>query len=255
MSTIYKRRVNHTLLLLFLISFRVIPQNNVDSIVQTQDTIRTKKELIHIGENNNSKKNNSVDTLEFIIDYDISYVYQYSMIILILLLLIFGGLLFYQYKRKQLYRSRFKRLMSEKTEIETNNTISPFSINKTISVPQKHIEDIMSKLNDFEISQKYLLHGITVQSLAKDMNTNVKYLSLVINQYKEKSFITYLNSLRISHTIKELKGNSNLRKYTVKAIAHEVGFNSAETFSKAFYKEIGIKPSYFLKQLNKKMVR
>ncbi|NVK53168.1 MAG: AraC family transcriptional regulator, partial [Flavobacteriaceae bacterium] len=42
------------------------------------------------------------------------------------------------------------------------------------------------------------------------------------------------------------------RKYSVKAIAHEVGFNTAESFSKAFFKFAGIKPSYFIKELNKK---
>ncbi len=33
------------------------------------------------------------------------------------------------------------------------------------------------------------------------------------------------------------------------AIAEEAGFNTAESFSKAFFKKTGIKPSYFIKEL------
>ncbi|WP_159025502.1 AraC family transcriptional regulator [Aquimarina sp. Aq78] len=41
------------------------------------------------------------------------------------------------------------------------------------------------------------------------------------------------------------------RKYTVQAIAQEIGFNNSEAFSKAFYKKTGIYPSYFIKKLEK----
>jgi AraC-like DNA-binding protein len=42
-----------------------------------------------------------------------------------------------------------------------------------------------------------------------------------------------------------------LQKFTIKAIANEFGYNSAETFSNAFYKQVKIKPSYFIKELRK----
>jgi AraC-like DNA-binding protein len=74
---------------------------------------------------------------------------------------------------------------------------------------------------------------------------------LVINHYKNKSFINYLNELRITYAIKELKENTMIRKFTIKAIANEVGYNSGETFSNAFYKQVGIKPSFFIKELGK----
>jgi AraC-like DNA-binding protein len=37
------------------------------------------------------------------------------------------------------------------------------------------------------------------------------------------------------------------------AIAEEIGFNNAQTFSSAFYKKTGIYPSYFINQLNKRL--
>ena len=39
--------------------------------------------------------------------------------------------------------------------------------------------------------------------------------------------------------------------YIIKAIAKEIGFNTSEAFSKSFYKNTGIYPSFFLKELDK----
>lgn len=81
------------------------------------------------------------------------------------------------------------------------------------------------------------------------MNTNSKYLSKVIKYYHSKSFSPYVNDLRIDYTIGRLKVDHKIQNYTIKAIAAEAGFNSAEAFSKYFYKKNGIYPSYFIKQL------
>ncbi|WP_161635259.1 helix-turn-helix domain-containing protein [Aquimarina macrocephali] len=181
--------------------------------------------------------------------------YVSSILILIILLLSSGGLLYYQYRKKRLYRLRFEKLMeahtvvSESVHIDKKTEI--VAANKTIQVPEKHITHILGKLDEFEKELKYLTLGISAQSLSDDINTNVKYLSRVINHYKNKTFTTYLNELRIAHAVKELKTNITLQKYTIKAIANEMGYNSAETFSNAFYKQVKIKPSYFIKELRK----
>ena len=41
-----------------------------------------------------------------------------------------------------------------------------------------------------------------------------------------------------------------LRNYTIQYLADEFGFNSAESFSTAFYKKNKIKPIYFIKELD-----
>jgi AraC-like DNA-binding protein len=48
-----------------------------------------------------------------------------------------------------------------------------------------------------------------------------------------------------------LKEDKKMRKYNLQAIAIECGFNSAESFSTAFFKKTGIKPSFFIKELDK----
>ncbi len=177
---------------------------------------------------------------------------------LILFLLILGSLLFYQYRKKRVYQFRFENLIAEQKQ-KVNSQQQPTNIkkftppkpNKTLNVPEKHVIYILNKLDEFEDNEKYLTPGISAQLLANEMETNVKYLSTVINFHKNKTFTHYLNELRIKYAVNELRQNYTLRKYTIKAIAMEMGYNSAETFSNAFYKQVGIKPSYFIKNLNK----
>ncbi|WP_062055297.1 helix-turn-helix domain-containing protein [Aquimarina longa] len=178
--------------------------------------------------------------------------YISSIILLGIILIISIGLIYYQYRKKRVYRSRFEKLIKKQTTIiKTTNDIKVVSSDKTIQVPEKHITDIITKLKEFETQQRYLTPGISSQSLANEMNTNVKYLSRVINHYKNKTFTSYLNELRVTYAINELKENQTLRKYTIKAIAHEMGYKSAETFSNAFYRQVGIKPSYYIKNIEK----
>ncbi|MCK8524381.1 helix-turn-helix domain-containing protein [Aquimarina sp. D1M17] len=180
--------------------------------------------------------------------------YELGLITLGGLLIMSGGLLFYQYQKKLKYRSRFEALIKDLNSTEDKISAKedkPAIKNKDLKVPEKHVTYILDKLNEFEKEHKYLETGISSQSLADSMETNVKYLSRVINYYKDKTFTSYLNELRINFAVKELQENIKLRKFTIKAIANEFGYSTAETFSNAFYKQVKIKPSYFIKELGK----
>ncbi len=100
----------------------------------------------------------------------------------------------------------------------------------------------------FRCRQGFLISKITLHEFAKQLQTNTKYLSKVINTHKLKSFRNYINDLRVQYCIQELKHNMNYRKYTVKAMAKEAGFTTAESFSKAFQKRTGETVSSFLRQ-------
>ncbi len=66
------------------------------------------------------------------------------------------------------------------------------------------------------------------------------------------SFTSYIKEKRIAYRAGQLRTNKKMRKYSIKAIAHESGFKTAESFSKAFYKKYRIYPSYYIKQLENK---
>ena len=116
-------------------------------------------------------------------------------------------------------------------------------------IPDKNLQDIKLKLELFESNKDFLRKNITVDGLAKDLGTNRDYLSKSVNELKEKNFSQYLNELRINYIVDELKNNEKLRKYTISAIAEDVGFNNSESFSNAFKKITGTLPSYYIKLL------
>jgi AraC-like DNA-binding protein len=175
---------------------------------------------------------------------------QKWVILISLFAIIISITLAYQSKRKKLYKQRFNNLVaSSQNEKPTSVKIIP---KKESSIPIELVNKILKLLSKFQNNHEYILHDVTLFNLAKKFKTNTKYLSQIINQHKGKSFNNYINSLRINYTIEKLKTDTRFRKYSINAIANEVGFNTSESFSKAFYKNTGIKPSYFIKELERK---
>ncbi|MCK8523091.1 AraC family transcriptional regulator [Aquimarina sp. D1M17] len=157
----------------------------------------------------------------------------------------------YYYYRQRVFEKRFQKLL-EKSTNENIVDNSPDNISNVSSISKKTINSLLDQLQHFEDNLEYLKPNINVKDLARKFNSNSSYLSKVINSFKEKSFSNYLNDLRIDYVIVRLREDTTLRKYTIKAIAEEIGFNNSESFSKAFYKKTGLYPSYFIKELEKK---
>lgn len=176
---------------------------------------------------------------------------RYAIYLLIVLLSFSGLLLLYNNNKRKVYKSRFLKLYNENTSLDRNRLKkSDDRKTKDIDIPSEVVKHILEKLEEFEKSKDFLVHNIKIAKLAEEFKTNSRYLSKLINVKKEKSFSNYINDLRINYTIEELKKNAKFRKYTIKAISHEVGFKSSEIFSKSFHKKTGIYPSFFLKELN-----
>jgi len=118
-----------------------------------------------------------------------------------------------------------------------------------LNIPVNIIESVLSELELFETEKQYLSKNITLGLLAAKLNTNANYLSKIINHYQNTSFSNYLNNLRIINIVHQLEINPMIRKFTIKAIANEAGFNNSDSFSKVFYKVMGVKPSQFIRDL------
>ncbi|WP_298418129.1 helix-turn-helix domain-containing protein [uncultured Kordia sp.] len=198
--------------------------------------------------------------------------WKYSFGIISAALLAISGVLFYVYRRQKYYKQRFENIMSaEVLEAQKQkDTSAPLIVDseileahsealeahsealeeKDIGISETIVKSILKGLSKFEAS-KGCRKQVTLTALAKNLETNPKYLSKVINWHYEKNFTSYINELRVQYAILKLKEEAVFRNYTIKAIAQEVGFKSAESFSKTFYKVTGIYPSYFVKQLNK----
>ena len=190
------------------------------------------------------EKENVIDKLEgkLLINKKTHYFYVTLLILFVILLLLISFLLL---RRNANNKKRFEALMLKKDNLQ--QVVKKPSI--PLNISDEIIKNILEKTELFERKKGYLKQDITINKLAKKFNTNEKYLSKVINLYKEKKFIHYINDLRIDDIVDQLKNNNKLRLYTIKAIAFEAGFNTSQSFSNAFQKRTGIKPSYFIEQL------
>jgi len=175
----------------------------------------------------------------------------YKKIVIVLIIVVLLTLIGFriQYKKRKIAQQRFQEVIKTKSSAETNDKQK--NRIKELSIPSEIIEDVLAKLEVFEKENSFISNQITLNSLAKELHTNPNYLSKIINHIKKCSFTNYISNLRIEYAIEQLKNNPTYLKYTIKAIASEVGFNNVQSFSKAFSKSKGINPSYFIRELKK----
>lgn len=160
-------------------------------------------------------------------------------------------LLYRYYRNQHVYKQKFGELMFVKTQNEDRTEEKEETESKKIDINPEVVTGLVKHLEKFENNKKFLKKDLTLVSLAAALGTNTNYLSKVINYSKNKNYITYINDLRIDYIIAQLKNDSKFRNYTIKALAEEAGFSTAQHFSKAFYAKTGIYPSYFVTELNR----
>ena len=163
-----------------------------------------------------------------------------------------GFLWWYHNKRKkelQTQKDLFNSyLLGNELKITTTNDEKVLEKNSNLEVNSEIIETLLKKLEVFE-KERLFINDITLESLAKTLETNTSYLSMVINKYKGCSFPTYINNLRIDLVIQSLKNDKSYLKYSIKGLASEVGFSTVQTFSRAFVNKTGVNASFFINQL------
>lgn len=192
------------------------------------------------------KKNHSIELLEKNLSTSNTVKYiLYGVSTLVLFLLVF------QYRKRKELNNRFNDFIKEKEKYNIPKKEDKKIVKGLLSIPEEVAEKILSKLNIFENEKKFTSLKLNLSSLAKDLDTNSNYLSKVINHQKGVNFSQYINELRINYALKLLDTDTKIRKYSIKGIAEEVGYKNAESFSNAFYKKTGLKPSYYIRQLEK----
>jgi AraC-like DNA-binding protein len=175
-------------------------------------------------------------------------------ICIVLILLFIAGFWYYK-KREITFKKRFESILKEvkdkEEEKEKEKTTSKPQKAQTYFITDENIQKILEGLDKFEKKELFLQKNCTLNFVAKKIHTNSTYLSKTIQSHKQKKFVHYITDLRLDYALKRLKNDSKFRTYDIKSIALELGFNTAESFSKSFKKRTGIYPSFYIKNLNK----
>jgi len=191
-----------------------------------------------------------------------------NIIILSGVFLILAGIvyfIFYRRKQKRDY-DKIKQILEEldkkQKEKQDQESIEPVSkytdIEENVSEAQDTEqspmtsateEKLIAKLYRFEQSTLYTRNNISLPYLASYCDTNIKYLSYVINTHKKKDFKNYINELRVKYIIDKVRTSEKHQKYKISALAEEAGFSSQSKFAAAFKKVTTVSPSQFLQHL------
>ena len=170
----------------------------------------------------------------------------------ILLLLVSVGF-YYYYKLQKEKQIRFLKIIENLKESKTTDTNNLHS-NSTEELPKQLIdEELIEKiaigLKKLEQKEAFLNPNFKLAFVAKKVNTNTAYLSQYFNQTIQKTFSEYTQELRVQYVLQKLNDAPYFRKYTLQAIAEEVGYKDAKTFVRVFKKQTGISPNYYIEKL------
>ena len=112
--------------------------------------------------------------------------------------------------------------------------------------PQE-ISSLKDRLEHQMVKEKiFLQQELTLQGLAKLIDTTPNNLSWLLNKVYKTSFTDYINQFRIQ-AFQEKVAEQEHRSKTLLALALDVGFNSKSTFYKAFKALKGDTPSNYIK--------
>lgn len=171
---------------------------------------------------------------------------------IVILGLLFFLLRFYSDKKKN--EEKFEALLSKikaaeksKDIIDTKDEV--LEEKTTNDVPEETKKLILDGLQKLEAKEYFLKQECNSYNVAKKINTNTSYLSKVINAHYGKNFNTYINDLRINYAIVRLKDDVIFRSYSIQSIAEELGYKSADSFTKYFKKDTGLNPSFYIKEI------
>lgn len=170
----------------------------------------------------------------------------------IIVILLAGSL--YLKKKKNQDKRKYEKLLDKLKVMHNlasskNDTEEEKKIAVPVQISEETLKSIVTRLEKFENSDRYLKKTISLSALAHALNTNQRYLTEIIKIHKGKSFSNYINGLRIEYITRKLYEDSQYREYKISYLAEECGFASHQAFIKVFKKETGVTPSYFIDRL------
>jgi len=99
------------------------------------------------------------------------------------------------------------------------------------------------------LSKIYRNPSLTLSSTAEYLGISACYLSSMVNNLLNKSFIDFINEYRVED-VKNHLHSKEFAHYTIVSVGLEAGFNSKSAFYSAFKKHTGLTPSQYKNKLS-----
>ena len=102
-------------------------------------------------------------------------------------------------------------------------------------------------LNIILIEKRYRDKDFSAKELAKELNTNTRYISAVINSRFNTNFSCLINEYRIKEAMHRMT-DKRYADMTIEEIGLSVGFSNRQSFYASFYRIMGETPNNYRKR-------
>ena len=99
-------------------------------------------------------------------------------------------------------------------------------------------------LNIIIIEKRYRNKDFSAKELAKELGTNTRYISAVINSRFNTNFSCLINEYRIKEALHKLT-DKRFQEMTIEEIGSLVGFANRQSFYASFYRIMGETPNNY----------
>ncbi|WP_265841245.1 helix-turn-helix domain-containing protein [Pedobacter sp. PLR] len=100
--------------------------------------------------------------------------------------------------------------------------------------------------------QPFLTKGYSIKDLAEDTGIPAHHLSCLINKEYQLNFQNFINFQRVEY-VKSQIHQEEWKQLSLEGMAWQAGFTSRTTFFRAFIKNTGKAPSYYLGDAHQKL--
>lgn len=102
-------------------------------------------------------------------------------------------------------------------------------------------------LNIVVIEKRYRDKDLTTKELAKELGTNTRYISAVVNSRFNTNFSCFINEYRIKEAMYRLR-DKRYANMSIEEIGLSVGFSNRQSFYSSFYRIMKQTPNKFRKK-------
>lgn len=160
---------------------------------------------------------------------------------LVMFLAVLAVIAFYSNKLRKAYRMLTMKNQQLIAQQDENRKLA--SANPAASSDDKLLKRIIEVMNDTAVVCD---SDFCLQTLAKMVESNTKYVSAAISSTEQGSFKALLNEYRIREACRRLTDKA-YAQYTIQAVAETVGYISVNNFIVQFKRYTGMTPSLYRK--------
>lgn len=161
---------------------------------------------------------------------------------LVLVLLVMLAVIIRQARRQ---RQAYRLLIDKDRELAIRPTVIA-GPQATGSLSQQQVEELLQRIHRvMERPDRIFSPDFSMATLCREVGSNTKYVSMVINATYHKNFKTLLNERRVREAARRLSVPEPHDSATIQQLALSLGYSSSTSFIIAFKKVMGMTPNVY----------